>query len=217
MESKNAMFNNGDFKLGYYVYEPKREKEEKLPLVVFLHGAGERGDGEGELDKIFNIAIPRMIKEGKKYPAVVLMPQCPSNMVWNDIVFALKNLIDSIVLKYNIDDKKISITGISMGGYGTWEMGMLFPEFFSAMAPVCGGGLSWRCFLLKDTPIWAFHGDQDEVVPITNSLELVDAVNKNDGQAKLTILPKHGHDIWHQVYEQTDIIEWLISNQLKCK
>ncbi|MBQ8005832.1 MAG: prolyl oligopeptidase family serine peptidase [Clostridia bacterium] len=204
---------NGQFDIGYYVFLPKDYSyEKKYPMVVFLHGAGERGDGKDQLDKIKNHALPRYASEGKEYPAILLCPQCPRRIVWNNVVFELKALIDKVAAEYNADMSRISITGISMGGFGTWEMGLTFPNFFSAIAPVCGGGLSWRCENLKGMPIWAFHGDADNIVPPKNSLEMVDSVNAKGGNAKLTIFHGVGHDSWVNAYEETNVFEWLISN-----
>ena len=103
-----------------------------------------------------------------------------------------------------------------MGGFGTWEMGISFPELFSAIAPVCGGGLSWRCGNLKNMPVWAFHGDADEIVPLKNSIEMVDAVNRIGGKAKLTIFHNVGHNSWEEAYTASNVVEWLIS-QTKSK
>lgn len=198
--------------LGYILYSPKTEITEKLPLIVFLHGAGERGNGKDELDLVNINAIPNYIKNGAEYPAFVLCPQCPKDFVWNNLVITIKGLIDEISDTYPIDKCKISITGISMGGYGTWEMGITYPEFFSSIAPVCGGGFSWRTPALKNEKIWAFHGDADTTVPCNNSLEMVDGVNKNGGNAKLTIFHGVGHNSWDPAYCETKLIDWLIEN-----
>ena len=203
----------GLFKLGYYVFEPETSNTEKVPLIVFLHGAGERGNGDEDLEFLKRNAMPNYISEGKEYSAIVLAPQCPMNTVWNNIVFELKELIDKVVLQYNIDTTKISITGISMGGFGSWEMGILFPDFFSAVGPVCGGGMSWRCGELKNTPVWALHGDADSVVPVRNSIEMVDAVNNNGGNARLTIFHGVEHCSWDDAYLNTNLVEWLITQK----
>lgn len=204
---------NESLKLGYKVYLPDNDSNNRLPLIVFLYGAGERGNGVDDLEKLALVGIPKYINEGKSYPAIILMPQCPNGMVWNNIIFALKKLIDKVVTEYNVDNNRISVTGLSMGGFGTWELGLSYPNYFSALAPICGGGLSWRCSVLKDTPIWAFHGDADNVVPLNNSVEMVDAVNKNGGKARLTILHKVGHNSWDEAYNSSNLIEWLVSQK----
>lgn len=198
--------------LGYILYTPEKEMCENIPLVIFLHGAGERGNGANELSLVNKNALPRYISEGAEYPAFVLCPQCPTGFVWNNLVITLKKLIDEIADTYPIDKSKIAITGISMGGYGTWEMGITYPNFFSCMAPVCGGGFSWRTPELKNEKIWAFHGDADSVVPPNNSYEMVDGVNKNGGNAKLTIFHGVDHNSWDPAYLDTKVIDWLLEN-----
>ncbi len=212
MEKSNIFKgNNGNFEIGYYVYLPKDfKKEDKYPMIVFLHGAGERGNGKEDLELVKVNALCKYASEGKEYPAILLCPQCPKNFVWNNIVVELKALIDSVADEYGADKSRISITGISMGGFGTWEMGLTYPDFFSAIAPVCGGGLSWRCDLLKNTPVWAFHGDADDVVPPKNSYEMVDAVNAKGGHAKLTVFHGVGHGSWDSAYLETNAVEWLL-------
>lgn len=205
--------SNGSFELGYYIYEPKSKCNEKLPLIIFLHGAGERGNSTTDLEKVKVHGLPRYISEGTEYPAIVLAPQCPEGRVLNNLIFALKELIDSVIDNYNVDTNRVSITGISMGGFGTWEMGVSYPELFSAIAPVCGGGLSWRCETLKNIPIWAFHGDMDDIVPLKNSIEMVDAVNKVGGNARLTIFHNVAHNSWEEAYTSSNVVEWLISQK----
>lgn len=195
--------------LGYILYAPENITD-NTPLIVFLHGAGERGNGKDQLDLVNVNAIPKYISEGAEYPAFVLCPQCTTGFVWNNHVFILKSLIDEIMTAYNI--KKVCITGISMGGYGTWEMGMCYPGFFSCMAPVCGGGLSWRTYELINEKIWAFHGEADSVVPCNNSVEMVERTNAYGGKAALTTFPDVDHNSWDPAYQTTSVIEWLIEN-----
>lgn len=177
------------------------------PMIVFLHGAGERGD---DIERVKINALPKYISQGKKYPAVILCPQCPDNAVWGNIAFELKELIDWAAGEYHADKSRISLTGLSMGGFGTWEMAQLFPESFSAIAPVCGGGMTWRCGALKDTPVRAFHGALDEVVPLSYSAGMADAVNACGGHAELTVFQGDGHNSWDSAYLRTDVTDWLI-------
>ena len=101
--------------------------------------------------------------------------------------------------------------GASMGGYGTWQLAMSMPEIFAAIAPICGGGMSWNCERLKDVPVWAFHGGKDPVVDVEESRRLVDSVNKNGGNAKLTIYPENGHDAWIDTYDSYEVFNWLLT------
>ena len=122
-------------------------------------------------------------------------------------------LIDFIVAEYGIDTDAISLTGLSMGGYGTWEMGMSYPGFFSALAPVCGGGISWRAGLIGKTPVWAFHGAEDTIVPPSNSHEMCSKLRAAGGNAMLTIFEYDGHNVWDHAYENTTVISWLLSKR----
>ena len=196
--------------LNYWIYTPENVGEGK-PLLVFLHGAGERG---GDPEKVFRISLPKWLREGRWAPdAYVLIPQCPEGFDWNSQVERLKSVIDHAVEVLKSDKGRISITGLSMGGFGTWAMGIHYPAFFSAMAPVCGGGLSWRCPILKEMPIWAFHGEQDPVVPLRNSVEMVDAVNAAGGKARLTIMHTQAHGCWDEVYGDSNVLDWLIAQK----
>lgn len=190
-------------------YDPKTES---LPLIVFLHGAGERGT---DINLVKIHGIPKIFDKGSDLRVVTVSPQCDLHTTWNAQVNELKAFIDYIADEYNIDKNRISITGLSMGGFGTWSMGIAFPDYFSALAPVCGGnGMVWLADLLKNIPIRAFHGTADTVVLPSGSIDMVEAVNKAGGKAELTLYEGVGHDSWVQAYEQTDLIEWLM-NQVK--
>ncbi len=195
-------------KLNYLVYAPEKLSD-NLPFIVFLHGAGERGM---YTENLYRHGIPKMIKEGYEIPAVVLIPQCHESFVWNNLVQELGVLIDDIAQKYKANKAKISVTGGSMGGFGTWKMGLTYPNRFSMIAPICGGGLSWRAANLKSTPIFAYHGALDDCVPLAYSELMVDAVNKNGGNACLTVFPDNWHnDAIGKAYYETDLIEKLIT------
>ena len=197
-------------KMGYLLHVPENLPQSGRKLMIFLHGAGERGE---DLEVVKVNGIPKLLAEGMDIPAVVICPQCPSGIVWTNIIFAVKELIDKTVEEFNIDKNLITITGISMGGFGTWEMGITYPEMFAAIAPVCGGGMSWRADALKDMPIWAFHGDADETVPPKNSYEMVDKVNSCGGNAKLTVFHGVAHNSWTPAYRETKLIDWLLEQR----
>ena len=203
----NDVFN--DIKMNYEVFFP--DQWENLPLLVFLHGAGERGDN---LDHVNRWALPRLITEGMEIPAVVLCPQCPYEYVWDNLVRDLKCLIDQVVRTFDIKDDRICITGASMGGFGAWSMGLTYTNFFSAIAPVAGGGLVWRSQNLKTTPVFAVHGNKDDVVPLVYSQLMVDGVNSTGGEAKLVVLNglAHGDGI-EAAYEKTELIEWILKQR----
>lgn len=189
----------------YYLLQ-KPSKPGKVPLMLFLHGAGERGK---DFEKIYVHAVPKYMRQGMEIPALVVCPQCPENFIWNNLVFLLKDFIDDLVKAYPVDESKIVITGISMGGYGTWEMLESFPGLFYKAAPVCGGGVGWRAGVIR-TPVWAFHGDADNVVDVKNSYEMVDAVKRAGIEAHLTVFHSVGHFSWDEAYRNTRVLDWLL-------
>ena len=192
-------------------FDPEKES---LPVIVFLHGAGERGPS---LDLVKVHGVPKLFSKDPDYHnlrVITLSPQCPQDMIWNHLAFPLMNWIDAAVEKLNGDKKRISVTGLSMGGYGTWEMLLTFPHRFSCGAPICGGGTSWRCSRLKGKKIRVFHGVDDDGVPFACSLEMVAAARRQGADVDLYAYDKTGHDSWGRAYEQTDLIEWLVSQSL---
>lgn len=191
-----------------------RQPGEKLPLILFLHGAGERGvDGHA----IHVHGIPKYFSRHSSYGGlrvITLSPQCPPEMTWNHYLFELKELVDTVVREQGADPDAVSITGISMGGFGTWEMLCTYPDTFSAGAPICGGGMGWRaCF---STPVRAFHGDADDDVLPAYSIIMCDALNAHGGHADLTLYHQCGHNCWERAYEQSNVIAWLAS-QRRCR
>jgi len=192
--------------INYVVYIP--EQGETLPLIVYLHGAGERGKEISHLDRH---GIPRLMAEGQEIPAVILCPQCPATCVWDHVVTVLKGLIDATVARYAIAHDRITLTGSSMGGYGTWMMGESYPTLFAGIAPVAGGGMSWRAPNLRTTPIYAVHGEEDTLVPKICSQLMVDAVQAAGGEATLLLLSGRGHnDGIDAAYRETPLIDWLL-------
>ncbi len=198
------------FSLPYLVTRPDDSVGEALPMIVFLHGAGERGDDRSRLAVH---GIPRYFDKNETHMdqrVITLSPQCPEGEIWSNFPAAIMELILEVATREGADMNRISITGISMGGFGTWSLLAAYPHFFSAAAPICGGGVSW-CINTK-TPIRAFHGDADQSVPLVYSQLMVDAVNARGGHAELTIYPGCQHDSWTRTYEQTDLIPWLAAS-----
>ncbi len=193
-------------------FDPEKES---LPMIVFLHGAGERGD---DLSKVKVHGIPKYFSKDPELHGlrvITVSPQCPSYTVWNDLSLPLFDFILSTAKKYNADMNRIAITGISMGSFGTWELLISHPDFFSAAVPICGGGMDWRIPQGMKTPIRAFHGRVDSVVPCFYSERLCSAVNARGGSAELTIFEGCDHDSWTPAYETTDVIDWLASSEKK--
>ena len=187
------------------IWAPEKQ-EGPLPLVLFLNGAGERG---ADPKVLAQQALPKYLEQGMELPFVVACPQCPTGITWENVLFELDAVLEDVLTRYDIDRSRISLTGISMGGFGTWSYAITRPRKFFRMAPVCGGGMSWRCAALKDIPVWAFHGGADDDVPPVYSQLMVDAVNKNGGDAKLTLYPGVDHFSWDRAYLKSNLLDWL--------
>lgn len=203
---KTKLLKKEEYSLGGLLFLPEDFKD--APLIIYLHGAGERGEN---VQHLYKHGIPKLIRKGREFPAIILCPQCPAEFVWNNVVRELKTMIDKVVEEYSVSPDRISITGSSMGGFGTFEMALTYTAFFAAAAPVAGGGLSWRAPNLRKTPILAYHGAVDTAVPPIYSELMVNSTNKSGGKAELTLLEGLGHnDGIDFAYRNTDLIEKLI-------
>ena len=215
MESKSKqqavkMQRKVTLELEYLLALPKdydKDTTKAWPLMVFLHGAGERGS---DINKVKVHGPAKLVEQGKDFPFIVVSPQCPEGQWWNNRVETVMALIDEIAEKYRVDPKRIYLTGLSMGGFGTWSITTTFPDRFAAIVPICGGGQPYQAGNLKKIPIWAFHGGKDPVVPVAESERMVDAVKKAGGNAKLTIYPEAQHDSWTETYNNPALYEWLL-------
>jgi predicted peptidase len=196
----------------YLLFLPKDygKKDKSWPLMLFLHGAGERGSN---LELVKKHGPPKIVKKRKDFPFIVVSPQCPKNVWWNDKVDVLINLLDDIVARHKVDKERVYLTGLSMGGYGTWALASKYPDRFAAAAPICGGGTRIMAFGLKDVPIWAFHGAKDRVVPLRESEDMVKAVKATGGNVKLTVYPEAGHDSWTETYDNQQLYDWLLKHR----
>ena len=191
----------------YLLYLPPAydSSEEKWPLLLFLHGAGERGD-DLELVKVHG--PPKMIAQGRDFPFVVVSPQCPKDEWW--AIDALHDLLNEIVETHRIDTARIYVTGLSMGGYATWGLACTYPERFAAVVPICGGGDPEKAPLMKEVPTWVFHGAKDEAVPLQQSQEMVDALKAAGSDVRFTVYPEGGHvEAWQNAYGDLELWEWL--------
>ena len=197
----------------YYEYLPANFDEgKKYPFMVFLHGAGERG--AVELAKKHGPI--REVENGLDLPCVLIVPSCEENKTWFNYLERLAGLIKQYRKNAFIDKDRICMTGLSMGGYGTWAFGMAFPELLSAIAPLCGGGMAWNAKMLVKTPVWAFHGDQDNVVHISESEKMVQALKSCGGNVKYTVYNGYYHDIWTVTYKNPEFYSWILS-QVRCE
>lgn len=208
-----------ELKLGYALEFPEKYDEtvksgEKLPLLLFLHGMGERGN---DLEMLFKEGLPRLIKSGRKFPFLTLIPQCPEESLWTDETESLHALLKEIMEKYNVDEKRIYITGISMGGFETYEMAMAYPDLFAAAVPICGGvaNLMKRSYLerLTNLPMWIFHGELDPLVDVSISKTIYQTLQDLGAKdVRLTTYPDLAHDAWTRTYDNEEFYTFLASN-----
>lgn len=200
--------------LRYLVFLPQNyDERQDWPLILFLHGRGERGD-DPELVKLYG--LPKNLAGGQALPFVVVAPQCPANSYWSEEVDALNILLDDVSARYKIDQQRVYLTGMSMGGAGTWLLAARYGQRFAAIAPVCGSGLKWIAEeRLQDIPVWVFHGDSDPVVPIARSQEMVDALRQRGENVRFTIYPGVGHDAWTPAYNEPELYDWFLSHRLR--
>ena|GEM_PF-471970 len=196
-------------RLGYHLFLPEQYQSDgkPWPLLIFLHGAGETGT---DLELVKKHGPPKIVETRKDFPFVVVSPQAPS-FGWK--VEALNSLLDEILAKYNVDPDRVYLTGLSMGGYGTWLWAAANPERFAAIAPICGGGNVADASKLKDLPIWVFHGAKDSVVPLKRSQEMVDALKKAGREPKFTVYPEAEHDSWTETYNNPELYSWLLQQK----
>ncbi len=216
----------------YQVFIPAQwTPDEKWPVIFFLHGGGERGDdGVRQLDK----GLPEILREKPDFPAVVVMPQCQRRTWWGDPAMEAQAFatLEATIEEFNGDRSRLYLTGLSLGGYGTWAFGYKYPKKFAALVPVCGGVTSRRRFPVPDwhpaerapadpyaetargignVPVWAFHGDQDRRVPVEESRKLTEALERAGGNVRYTEYPGVPHNSWDRAYAEDELIPWLLS------
>jgi len=197
--------------LEYLLYLPeKSEQKENWPLVLFLHGAGERGS---DLNRVKKHGPPKLVADGKQFPFILVSPQCPGGEWWKPK--QLLQLLSEVEENHKVDKNRIYVTGLSMGGYGTWDLVASDPARFAAIAPVCGGGNPDSAKAFAKVPTWVFHGAKDRVVPLMASQRMVDAMKAAGGDPKLTIYPDAGHNSWTSAYADPQFYNWLLKQQRK--
>lgn len=199
----------------YWLYLPEdygADPSKRWPLVLFLHGMGERGN---DLEAVTREGLTRLIKVGQQFPFIAVSPQCPADDRWDSrsCKGMLNALLDQVEREYAVDADRIYVTGLSMGGYGTWALAIANPHRFAAIAPICGGGDSSRVAAIKHLPVWVFHGGKDPVVPLWRSEEMVNALKACNGNVRLTVYPEAGHDSWTQTYDNPELYTWLLAQR----
>lgn len=198
------------FNFKYVKYLPKDfDPNKKYPLVFFLHGAGERGDN---LDFVVRHSYMKHVREdGREYPFILIAPQCPMDKYWGCYTESLLGFLDWICQELPIDESRIYLTGLSMGGTGTYMLAMAAPDRFAAIAPICGSGICWYAGTLKDLPVFIYHGDCDKVIPISESITMLRNINMSGGNARLKICYGIEHNAWDVAYSDPELEEWLLS------
>ncbi len=215
----------------YRLAVPEKVEEGKVyPLVLFLHGAGERGDDN---KKHLKHGITSILAGAEKLnePCFLIAPQCPAELWWADLdaekrrlvkakepnprLEAVLALVEEFSKTHPVDPKRFYVTGISMGGFGTWDLMGRAPEKIAAALPICGGGDPSIVSRYKDVPVWTFHGDADPTVPVAATTDLIEALEKAGGKPKLTIYPGVKHDSWTMTYDNPEAIRWLFSQKQK--
>jgi predicted peptidase len=204
----------------YLLFLPKdydSSASKTWPLMLFLHGAGERGS---DLELVTKHGPPKLVKERPDFQFIVVSPQCPAGQTWDDdTVLAL---LDEVMRQHKVDPSRVYLTGLSMGGYGTWRLAARAPERFAAIAPICGGGdpipivLSGpeRRKALQTLGVWAFHGAKDPVVKLEESEKLVSAYKRiGNADVQLTVYPEAQHDSWTETYNNPKLYQWLLAHQ----
>jgi predicted esterase len=199
-------------KTDYLLFLPEgydADDSREWPLILFLHGAGERGDS---LAKVKVHGPPKLVEQRPgDFPFIIASPQCPAGRWWSTEV--LIRLLDELIATYRVDESRVYLTGLSMGGFGTWNLAMEAPGRFAAIAPICGGGDPERVWRLRHTPAWVFHGAQDKVVPLQASEQMVEALRSYQPEVKFTIYPEAGHDSWTETYDNPELYQWLLSHR----
>jgi predicted peptidase len=181
-----------------------------VPLLLFLHGAGERGH---DLRAVVAQGLPKRVEEGTALPFMVLAPQCPVYGSWQCELTALNALLDEVVGAENVDPDRVYVTGLSMGAMATWAMVARYPGRFAAAAPISAGWIPECGPRLAGTPVWTFHGDADDVVPMRQTEDMVAAVGKAGGDVRFTRYPGVGHDAWTRTYADPQLYRWLLTHR----
>lgn len=195
--------------LRFLLYLPQDyDAQEKWPLLLFLHGSGERGN---DLEKVKIHGPPRLIAEGRQFPMIVVSPQCPNLRRWE--MTDLDTLLKYVETTYKVDPDRVYVTGLSMGGFGTWQLAANYPDRFAAIVPICGAGEKDTAASIAHVPTWVFHGGNDGAVPLRGSTEMIKAMQQAGGDPKFTFYPLADHDSWTESYNNPELYEWLLAQR----
>jgi predicted peptidase len=197
------------WKFPFVEYVPE-ESGGRLPLIIQLHGAGERGNGGEELAAVDVHGLSKLM-HGASYPCRFVMPQCPRDTFWAARVESLVAFVEQLKAAFEVDEDRVYLTGLSMGGFGTWFVAMARPDLFAAIAPICGGGMAWNAEVLN-MPIRVFHGAEDTVVAPFHSDNMVEKLRELGKDVSYTRLEGVGHNAWDYAYSD-ELIRWMLSKK----
>ncbi|HEY3322570.1 MAG TPA: prolyl oligopeptidase family serine peptidase [Planctomycetota bacterium] len=214
--------------LPYRLLQPKNyDAKQSYPLVLFLHGAGERGTDNSK-QTMHGVKLFTTEENRAKSPCFLAVPQCPNNEQWVSVPWGADShtmpekpsepmrlaleLVAALQKEFSVDAKRLYVTGLSMGGYGAWDCIQRNPQMFAAAVPVCGGADDTKGALIAKIPVWAFHGAKDTVVKTKRSQNIIAAMKAAGGDPKYTEVPNVGHNAWDEAYKQPTI-EWLFAQK----
>ena len=186
------------------------ETDKDYPLVIFLHGSGECGNGTTELDRVAIHGYPKYANEGTEYPFILISPQLPEGKYWGAYIESLNLFLDYLIDTLRVDEKRIYLTGLSNGGTGTYLWGQANADRFAALIPVCGAGICWGVREMLNVPVWAFHGDCDEAIDYHETVKMVDGINAMGGNAKVTVYHGAGHGCLIYTYVDEELMNWML-------
>lgn len=194
----------------YIAYVPETVSD-KPGLLIQLHGAGERGNGGADLDKVLVHGFSNTANDENLADCILVMPQCPTGSFWVARIESIRKFIDEMMVKFSVDPARVYLCGLSMGGFGTWYTAMAYPDLFAAIAPCCGGGMAWNAQTLT-MPVWAFHGLEDAVVSPHQTMEMVDALKDSHPNFKYDLYEGVGHDSWVRAFGD-ETLRWILSHR----
>ena len=200
----------GNLRADYFVHLPEtygNDPEKKWPLILALHGSGERGYDVNVVPANF----AGILNGTPGSSCIFIAPQCSPCERWSPV--ELNDLLDCVEAKYHVDTDRVYLTGLSMGGYGAWELAAESPQRFAAVMPICGGANTEDAERIKGIPIWVFHGGKDGIVPLWKSQEMVDALKKIKGNVKFTVFPEADHNSWTPAYAMPELYDWLLQQR----
>ncbi len=201
------IFQHDDTTLDYLLHLPSNYDERRSwPVILYLHGASLRGSN---VEKVKQYGLAAKAAREPNFPFMLISPQCPSEKGWHDIDDAVLALLDDVINRYAADDRRVYLTGVSLGGSGAWHLAAKAPDRFAALAPLCGYGNPQKADVYRDLPVWIFHGAKDKLVPVRFSDDMYAALRKTGATVKFSRFKNAGHNIVEQVYQDPDLYDWF--------